>query len=219
MATAALPLRPRRSQRERRDSTRQALLEGALDALVELGWARTTTPEVCRRAGVSQGALFKHFPTKPALLAAAVAHLFEGLVEEYGRVFERAAGGRERVDAAVRLLWELFQRPRLQMALELYTAARTDRELAAALEPVVARHALNLRAQALALFVEAPRAPAPFDAALELVVDALQGAALSRLARTPPLDAEPFLAAVTSFARSCFVPRAAAPLASAPGVP
>jgi AcrR family transcriptional regulator len=202
-----LPLRPRRTQRERRDSTRQALLEGALEALVALGWARTTTTEVCRRAGVSQGALFKHFPTKPALLAAAVAHLFEQLVDEYGRVFTQVAAGGDRVEAAVRLLWQLFQRPHLQMALELYTAARTDRELAAALEPVVVCHGQNLRAQALDLFAEAPGAAAPFDAALEVVVDALQGAALVGLARSRPVDPAPFLAALTAFARSCFVPR------------
>jgi AcrR family transcriptional regulator len=210
MVVAPIPLRPRRSQRERRDSTRQALLDGALEALVALGWARTTTTEVCRRAGVSQGALFKHFPTKPALLAAAVAHLFERLVDEYGRVFEQVAAGGDRIEAAVRLLWELFQRPHLQMALELYTAARTDRELAAALAPVVARHAENLAARARALFEAAPGAPAPFDAALEVVVDALQGAALSSLARPPALAPAPFLAAVTAYARTCFVPRAPA---------
>jgi len=216
MVLAPLPLRPRRSQRERRDSTRQALLEGALDALVALGWARTTTTEICRRAGVSQGALFKHFPTKPALLAAAVAHLFERLVDEYRRVFAQVAAGGDRVEAAVRLLWELFQRPHLEMALELYTAARTDRELAAALAPVVARHGENLRAQAHALFEAAPGAPAPFDAALDVVVGALQGEALSRLARTRPADPAPFLAAVTAFARACFVPRAGARAARAP---
>ena len=211
MVQPSAPLRPRRSQRERRDSTRQALLEGALDALVARGWAGTTTTEVCQRAQVSQGALFKHFPTKPALLAAAVAHLFERLVDEYGRVFEALAGGGDRVEAAVRLLWQLFQRPHLQVALELYTAARTDGELAAALDPVVVRHGENLRAQARALFEEAPGAPAPFEPALDVVVDALQGEALARLARRRPADPAPFLAAVTSFARACFVPRGAAP--------
>lgn len=211
MVQAPTPLRPRRSQRERRDSTRQALLGGALDALVELGWAGTTTTEVCRRARVSQGALFKHFATKPALLAAAVGHLFERLVEEYGRLFEEVAAGGERVEVAVRLLWQLFQRPHLQVALELYTAARTDHALAAALDPVVVRHGENLRAQARALFEQAPGAPAPFESALDVVVDALQGEALARLARRRPADPTPFLAAVTAFARACFVPRAEAP--------
>jgi hypothetical protein len=50
------------------------------------------------------------------------------------------------------------------------------------------------------------------------VVGALQGEALSRLARTRPADPAPFLAAVTAFARTCFVPRAGVRAARAPEV-
>ena len=66
----------RRTQQERRDSTRTRLLEATVECLVELGYARTTTLAVAQRAEVSQGALFKHFPTKAALLGAAVERLF-----------------------------------------------------------------------------------------------------------------------------------------------
>ena len=64
-------VRPRRTQAERSAATRALLLEAAIASLASVGWANTTTTEVCRRAGVSQGALFKHFPTKTELLCRA----------------------------------------------------------------------------------------------------------------------------------------------------
>src|SRR5687768_13990896 len=78
---------PRRTQQERRDHTQQRLLKATLNCLQEIGYARTTTTEIVRSAGVSQGALFKHYPTKAALMSAAVEHLFSDLVDGYQRAF------------------------------------------------------------------------------------------------------------------------------------
>jgi len=47
------------------------LLETAREVFLELG-ASATTAEVARRAGVSQGSIFKHFPTKQELFLAAM---------------------------------------------------------------------------------------------------------------------------------------------------
>ena len=43
-------------------------------------------------AGVSQGALFKHFPSKTALLGAAVETLFERVSDAFRRAIEEAEG-------------------------------------------------------------------------------------------------------------------------------
>src|SRR6185369_684594 len=66
-----------RTQQQRRDETRRALLDAAVESLIEVGFARTTTLEVQRRADVSRGALLHHFPSKAELLVAAVDHLAE----------------------------------------------------------------------------------------------------------------------------------------------
>jgi AcrR family transcriptional regulator len=42
----------RRTQAERREGTRVALLEATIASLVELGYTRTPTTEVVRRAGL-----------------------------------------------------------------------------------------------------------------------------------------------------------------------
>ena len=80
----------RRTQAERRSSTRARLLSATIESLVEAGYTRTTTTEVTRRAGVSQGALFKHFATKSALVAAAAEQLFADLIADFDGAFERS---------------------------------------------------------------------------------------------------------------------------------
>jgi AcrR family transcriptional regulator len=196
---------PRRSQAARRAATRAGLLEATIECLAELGYARTTTTEVCRRAGVSQGALFKHFATKSELVSRAAEHLFAGLVADYRESFARAASERgDRVDAGVRLLASIFAQPRLHAAFELYLAARTDAELARRLRPVTERHAANLRRQARELFPEAALANPDFDAVVDVVVHALQGAAMGGDAvRDAERDAR-LLQQLTRLARAAF---------------
>jgi AcrR family transcriptional regulator len=70
-------VRPPRTQQQRREETRRALLDAAVESLIEVGFARTTTLEVQRRAEVSRGALLHHFPSKAELLVATVDHLAE----------------------------------------------------------------------------------------------------------------------------------------------
>lgn len=58
---------------------RQALLDGALHVIRELGPAAFTLREVARRAGVSHNAPYRHFRDKDALLAAVAAQGFREL--------------------------------------------------------------------------------------------------------------------------------------------
>jgi len=61
---------PRRTQAERKTSMIARLQEATIGCLAESGYARSSVARICERAGVSQGALFRHFPTRQALVAA-----------------------------------------------------------------------------------------------------------------------------------------------------
>ncbi|WP_375186432.1 TetR/AcrR family transcriptional regulator [Pseudooceanicola sp.] len=50
------------------------MLNVAIDAVRESGFAATSVEDLCRRAGVTKGAFFHHFPTKEALGIAAAEH-------------------------------------------------------------------------------------------------------------------------------------------------
>jgi AcrR family transcriptional regulator len=192
---------PRRSQSERRAATRARLLAATQAALVERGYAGATTTEICRRAGVSQGALFKHFASKGELLAASAEQLFANLIDAYRDTLPRLVGVEDRAAAAVALLWDVFEDARLLAAIELYAAARTDRELARRLAPVAARHGENLRRLAHELFPEAAVRNPDFDAVVSVVVQAIQGATLGNLAAGDRSASAPMLALLTDLVR------------------
>jgi AcrR family transcriptional regulator len=131
---------PRRTQAQRRETTRSRILDATVQSLVERGYAETTTTEVLALADVPRGTLLHHFPTKVDLLVAAVQHLsrrrLDGLSAELATVPAATAGGTDQVDALIDILWRHFSSPLFWAALELWTAARTDADLRAALMPV-----------------------------------------------------------------------------------
>lgn len=116
---------------------RLRLMDAAIECLVELGYAGTSTTVVSERAGVSRGAQLHHFPSKAALLAGAVDHLTQVRMDELlSRADEVASADRRTV---LEILAGHFTSDVFSAALELWVAARTDPELRAVVEPVELR--------------------------------------------------------------------------------
>jgi AcrR family transcriptional regulator len=188
--------RPPRTQQQRREETRRALLDAAVESLIEVGFARTTTLEVQRRAKVSRGALLHHFPSKAELLVAAVDHLAEMRAREM-KAFasqlpperaphpgelptpDAAPGTDARTDVVLGLLWQCFSGTFFQVAMELRTAARTDPELRRVL--TVAERSLRDRivAQSRTLFGRAVAEHPGLERALDLTLQLMIGAAMT----------------------------------------
>jgi len=182
---ASSPRAPgRRTQKERRAATRRALLDASAACLVEHGYAATTTTVIARRAGVSQGALFKHFPTKADVLAQTAEHLYRQLVTDYLDHFDTLDHEPDlpiRLDRAIRLLWQMFESAPWAASLDLMAASRTDPELNLRMEDVVVAHATRIREHAVLLFPElSDHRDLPIT--LDLLFEAMQGMALSRIA-------------------------------------
>jgi AcrR family transcriptional regulator len=121
---------PRRTQSERSAATRAALVEATVDSLVEHGWAATTAVEVCRRAGVTRGALAHHFPTLSSLIAAALRTVYEQALAEAGGPPGSLA---ELLDAT----WARLAASPFTPVLEAWLASANDPDLAADVVDVV----------------------------------------------------------------------------------
>jgi AcrR family transcriptional regulator len=80
----------RRTQRERAETTRGALVAAAGELFAERGYHQVAAESVARRAGVTSGALYHHFSDKRDLFRAAVEAAEAGLA---ARVARAAAGG------------------------------------------------------------------------------------------------------------------------------
>ena len=67
-----MQIKSRRTQQERTDSTRAALIAAARESFVENGFSATTTPDLVDKAKVTRGALYHHFADKRELFVAVI---------------------------------------------------------------------------------------------------------------------------------------------------
>jgi AcrR family transcriptional regulator len=186
------PASTRVPQQERSRATRARLLEATVDCLVRYGWSGTTTTVIATHAGVSRGAQLHHYPTKAALVTAAVAHLAERRAEELRVEAEALPVGPQRLDRVVDLLGVAFTGPLFVAALELWVAARTDPELRDALVPLEARVGREMHRLTVALLDVDERRPGVREA-VQATLDLLRGLGVANLLnddsarRTAPL--------------------------------
>jgi AcrR family transcriptional regulator len=176
------PAGTRTPQQDRSRATQQRLLAATIDCLVEHGWAGTTTTLIAERAGVSRGAQLHHYPTKAALVMAAVEHLAERRAEDMRREAEGLRDGRPagRVDRVVDLLAAAFTGPLFVAALEVWVAARTDVELREALVPLESRVGRHLHHLAVELLSADERVPGVREA-VQATLDLLRGLGVANL--------------------------------------
>lgn len=190
MTRVPVPPARRGPHAERSAATRGRLLDATVEALVQLGYAGTTTMEIQTRAGVSRGALLHHFASRSDLLVAAVDHLFSAHAANLRERARHLPSGANRLEHAIDLLWASFQEPLFTAALEIWVASRTNPELAAAVarnEPLIAAEALELCADLFGPpFNTHPAYPA-FSATL---LEAMVATAMARHVRSASVIAE-----------------------------
>ena len=160
---------------------RKRLLAATLRSLLDLGYTRTSTTEVCRRAKVSRGAHLHHFPTKAELVAAAVDHVFDERLRDFGRFVQRLGEVAPKDLAALyEQLWTEYKSDAFYAWLELLLASRTDDALRPHVRVVDRR--FTERAEQLCAATFGAIDPAEIPAVARMVMALFEGLALHYIA-------------------------------------
>lgn len=142
---------PRRTQEERREGTIRKLLDAATEALIEDGYAAASVQNVCDRAGLSQGALFRHFATREELMVAVGQDVGREMLKRYRRDFEALSDREQPIALAMRLVRDRCRSRLNQAWYELAMAARTSPGLRKHLRPVAEQYHADIGALAVQL--------------------------------------------------------------------
>ncbi|KQU04388.1 TetR family transcriptional regulator [Rhodococcus sp. Leaf7] len=178
----------RRTQEQRRTDTIAKLLDATISSLAERGYAATTVNEVVTRAGVSSGALFRHFPTRLDLVVAAADEVRRRQFEEFRGGL--ASFGSASVEHCLTLLRAACRAPINGAWYELLIAARSDEELRARLVPFTIRYHREITELGRTLPIAGTIPAAELDTVLFTVVHLLDGEALSAVVHPQPEQEE-----------------------------
>lgn len=180
-----------RTQQVRRETTVARILDAAVRSLGEIGYSATTVREVCARSGVSAGGLFRHFPTRVGLMAAAADRVREKQIANYREGLELLQP--DSVMDCLELLRAACRAPVNEAWYELLSAARSDTELRLRLAPVAESYYREIADFARALPALGAIPEDQFDTVLFTVVHLLDGEALSAVVHPQPEQEGPRL--------------------------
>lgn len=79
-----------RTQRERNEQSRQALLEAGSSLLREVGYARTSVAQITQRANRAHGTFYRHFENKRALVSVLLDDMADEAREHVREIWRTA---------------------------------------------------------------------------------------------------------------------------------
>ncbi|MGY4647918.1 TetR/AcrR family transcriptional regulator [Mycobacterium sp. URHB0021] len=175
-----------RTQQQRREETVARLLEAGIDTIVEVGYARASAAVIAKRAQVSDGAIFRHFPTMTDFMAATATEVMRRQIGLFTKQVAEIPADRPALEAALTIHWEVTANPTNTVVYELLVAARTDEKLRATLQDVLAEYATNIYDTARALPGADRFSEEVFAALVAIFTNSFNGAAIVRAVLPQP---------------------------------
>jgi AcrR family transcriptional regulator len=186
---------------QQRLATRQRILRAAVESFQALGYAATTTLEVQRRAGVSRGALLHHFPTRPQLVAAAIAELVRLNDAASKESLARTYADLDPIERARQALRSIVSRPAFGIEMELWMAARSDAELRTHLRKAERSAMKDWQRGLDEMFGPEIVAHPAYPSVIAVTTPLIRGLAVTRSLSASPANLERSLDAWAAFAR------------------
>jgi AcrR family transcriptional regulator len=144
----------RRSQAERSGNMRARLAKAAFEVIAERGHSAFRTAAVLSHAGVSQGAMLYHFPTKDALTLAAIDYaLMLDSDASQQRMAQAGTSAADILSAMAADFRNFFLGNRFWVALDITMDAAKDPVVAPAIRDIVGKARRPIYEQWTAAFV------------------------------------------------------------------
>ncbi len=168
-------------------STKELILQSAVEIIVESGFSTFSAASVARRAGLSTGALFANFKSRAELVGEMCRYLFDKLEKEFVNVgIDKQSSPEDKVELLIDAVFSVYSDERMKSSLELYGACRTDNELRKILASINNERSPHHVALAEAIIGAPQISSEQIEEFVHLVIFAVQGMALDFLAGANP---------------------------------
>lgn len=118
--------------------TRKRILDAAMKLFAQIGYSAATNASIADASHLTRGAMLYHFPTREALVEAAVAHIQQARNALFVKAASEIGDNADPADHAIDAYWALLSTEPFLAFRELEAVARTD----------AAMHALLAQAEA-----------------------------------------------------------------------
>lgn len=192
-----------RTQQQRREETIARLLDASIETIIETGYARASAAIIAKRAGLSVGALFRHYPTMGEFMAATGYEVLRRQLELFGKRVAEIPADRPALADVLRILRDVTGNDTNAVLYELMVAARTDDALRATLQDVLTEYATKIHEVAAGLPGVDSYPPDVLPVVTALLTNAFDGAALLRAVLPVPELEDSRIALLTDLLGGC----------------
>lgn len=173
-------MRPRRTYKKS-EASRQQVLDAAIRALADQGYARTSIGDIAAAAGMSKGAVHYHFDSKDDLIAQVLVRCAEVMRERVRAAWDAPGEPQEKVSRALREMRAARAQtsPELRVLADLMAQGIYDPDLRQALSAMFEANREEVRVHLERSFRDLGIAPrVPVHVMPRLVIGILDGLAL-----------------------------------------
>jgi len=169
-----------RTQQQRREETVARLLDASIDTIVEVGYARASAKVITKRAQVSDGALFRHFPTMGDFMAETAREAGRRQLEAAAKRLAEIRTEKPTLEDLLTIVRDLSVNSTNTVLYELAVAARTDGGLREALNGVMKAYITKIYEEARTALADEVQeiGEENFAIQLALAVNTFDGAAV-----------------------------------------
>lgn len=162
------------------------LLDASIATIVDVGYARASAAVITSRAGLSGGALFRHFDTMGDFMAATAYEVMRRQLDSFGKQVAEIPPNQHALEGVLNAMRDVTGNDTNVVMYELLIAARTDERLRATLQEVLTEYSARIFDTARALPNADEYPEGMLAGVVALLTNSFDGAAIVRTVLPQP---------------------------------